>query len=349
MEAKKTYYPHLDGLRALAICWVVLHHMPVHFPPWFAAVVNRGDLGVEVFFAISGFVVVQSLLSSPGLPQFYLKRIFRIVPAFWVTLAAIWGLSFFDQKLAAKLGSIKNLWASFPLFFYNYVSEETTGTIPGVLNVFWSLCFEEQFYVFLGITALVLRGKFREVLPVLVIGFVVLRNVLCQLGLVADLTALQFQTHLRLDAILVGSLAYLHRDTLKTWVAKVGTWPFFILFLVLALAHREVGVKGQALIYSLMPLVIVGLMGSLEENAKMNAVLSSKVLSLLGVCSYEIYLTHEIVLGGLVRLGLQGQPVLYLCAGLVVSSVIGIFFHRWFSAPLNQALRAKFIKVRASL
>ena len=147
------HFPFFDGVRALSILWVIIHHIPVGFPKWFEAIRIRGDLGVELFFTISGFLVVRSLhqsfLKSENTARidFLKKRFFRILPPFYITLLLIGVMSFVDKSLYSKLLSIKDIIWSFPLFLYNYFRSVTSGTIPGTLNIFWSLCFEEQFYL----------------------------------------------------------------------------------------------------------------------------------------------------------------------------------------------------------
>lgn len=344
---KKTYFPYLDGLRALSIIWVVIHHMPVDFPKWLAAFANRGDLGVEFFFAISGYVVIQSLFSSAGLGEFYLKRIFRIIPAYWLTLLVIFGLSLIDAKLHSKLISIQEILPSFPFFYYNYATLPPSGTVPGVLNIFWSLCFEEQFYVFLGLLFLIFPKHLRRVLPLVVLFIIILRNLTCYFGEITEAHELQFQTHLRLDAILIGCIGFLEKERFKKFITKSILWPSLMIFILLACVHMQEGPKLQGLIYTLLPLNILCLLISLESHPRAQRILSLNFLTLIGSCSYEIYLTHEILLGALVRFGLNHYAFAYLGIGVLTAILVGYFFYRFVSHPLNLYLRQKFIARRA--
>ncbi len=58
------YVKVLDGLRGLSILWVILHHVPLEMHPWIEFIRVRGDLGVELFFAISGILVTKSMLNT---------------------------------------------------------------------------------------------------------------------------------------------------------------------------------------------------------------------------------------------------------------------------------------------
>jgi len=96
--------PSLDGLRALSIALVVVGHayqgatlLSPSTPFWLIS--GNGALGVEIFFVISGFLITTLLLEeyeqqgTISLHNFYIRRVFRIVPALWAYLAVILLLS----------------------------------------------------------------------------------------------------------------------------------------------------------------------------------------------------------------------------------------------------------------
>jgi peptidoglycan/LPS O-acetylase OafA/YrhL len=89
---QSTYLPTLDGWRALSIALVVLHHSQLDltvplFGPLLQWLSNVGEVGVEIFFAISGLLICSRLLDeeartkSINVKAFYLRRCFRILPA----------------------------------------------------------------------------------------------------------------------------------------------------------------------------------------------------------------------------------------------------------------------------
>lgn len=149
MTNKLSYRPDIDGLRAVAVLAVIASHLPEKFLP-------SGFLGVDVFFAISGFVVTASLLGQrrTKLRHLYVgflaRRVKRLLPALAVCVA-VTGLVVlatdpfprhsFQTGLAALFG-----FANIVLFFFelDYFSPSS------VFNAFthtWSLGVEEQFYV----------------------------------------------------------------------------------------------------------------------------------------------------------------------------------------------------------
>ena len=87
-------YVGLDFLRALAIFVVYFYHNLVLFPhpEWLASVAKFGWVGVDLFFALSGFLIASQLFAKVvagqkiSLRDFFIKRFFRIMPVFFVVL-----------------------------------------------------------------------------------------------------------------------------------------------------------------------------------------------------------------------------------------------------------------------
>jgi len=156
----------VDGLRALSVLWVIVYHVfafigaPMRhgpYEPWFR-VVNRGLLGVDVFFVISGFLIGGLLFrehdktGAVSLARFYARRAFRILPAYWVSLA-LFVLLIGENASAA--------WAN--LLFVNDFLPDAKQCMRWT----WSLAVEEQFYiVFPALVTLFPAGRSR-LLPLL--------------------------------------------------------------------------------------------------------------------------------------------------------------------------------------
>lgn len=142
MPARLGYQPALDGVRAVAIAGVLGIH---------AGLVPGGDVGVTVFFTLSGFLITTLLLEeraatgSVDLRTFYLRRAFRLLPALFLALAATAAVTAYhravdDQHLVlAYLASI--------FYFANVVPIAVNGHALGSLVWTWSLSLEEQFYL----------------------------------------------------------------------------------------------------------------------------------------------------------------------------------------------------------
>ena len=136
------YMPQLDALRALAVLAVMVHHfLPVdrYIPPDY---ITLGLLAVRLFFVLSGFLITGILLNyrndAPGnaLRRFYLRRVLRIFPIYYLTLFIALAL----QVRSIQQGAFWHL---------TYLSNYVAGFHPewmGPASHFWTLAVEEQFY-----------------------------------------------------------------------------------------------------------------------------------------------------------------------------------------------------------
>ncbi|WP_375771353.1 acyltransferase [Archangium gephyra] len=145
-------FPGLDALRVFAILGVVGRHYPhTGAPAWFAEPTRFGWVGVDLFFVLSGFLIGRQLLEPvargelPRWGTFYLRRVFRILPSYWVVLA-VYALA----PWAGSNDAMAPLWR-FLTFTQNFVSGS------GAFGHAWSLCVEEQFYLVLPLLVLALH------------------------------------------------------------------------------------------------------------------------------------------------------------------------------------------------
>lgn len=346
-------FPVLNSLRACAILWVIIHHCPIPLPSLIESFRLRGDLGVELFFSISGFLVFRSLHHCflKRVPQgnydrweFLKRRFFRILPPYLLTLGFIGAIALVDHGLYAKLVSIKDILPSFFLFYYNYAKTMTTGQIPGSLNIFWSLCFEEQFYFTLFLLSFFVPKK----LPYFLFGGVFISIFLRLFYFFGNLTyapfQLQMQTHLRMDALLMGCLIYYYWPRLKTYLRP----SFFLLSLVIAgiVLHHRLSPAESGVNYILISLSFTLLVFVLISHPDyfFTRWLNQKVLTSIGLISYEIYLIHEIPVAIASKSPLKNYPVFFLVFVYGVSLAGAWVFHYTFSKPINEWLRKKYIQ-----
>ncbi|HKA98681.1 MAG TPA: acyltransferase family protein [Streptosporangiaceae bacterium] len=144
------YMPGLDGLRALAVLAVVAYHLGWGWAP-------GGLLGVGVFFTLSGYLITDLLLGQwevagrLNLPDFWLRRARRLLPALFVMLAVVaaWvtllhrdQLADIRAAVAVSAGYVNNWWliAQHSSYFAQFGP-------PSPLGHLWSLAVEEQFYL----------------------------------------------------------------------------------------------------------------------------------------------------------------------------------------------------------
>jgi peptidoglycan/LPS O-acetylase OafA/YrhL len=143
------YRPDIDGLRALAVCIVILYHA---FPDTFPG----GFIGVDIFFVISGFLITALIYSECStntfsLLDFYIRRIKRIFPALLIVLIFCFVFGWFNL-LADEYKQLGKHIAASALFVSNLLlwSESNYFDVASYqkpLLHLWSLGVEEQFYV----------------------------------------------------------------------------------------------------------------------------------------------------------------------------------------------------------
>jgi peptidoglycan/LPS O-acetylase OafA/YrhL len=151
MPRSKNYIPTLDGWRAVSIFGVILFHLPtISFGNWSLKILqDKGVLGVQVFFVISGLLICTRLLQEEeqfghmSLSGFYKRRLFRIQPASLFYLICLLILA---QLRIIPL--VMHAWWS-ALFAWRNYYPRALWEIPGVVytNHFWSLAVEEHFYL----------------------------------------------------------------------------------------------------------------------------------------------------------------------------------------------------------
>ncbi len=174
---RRTYWPELDGLRALAVLAVMAYHLNIHR-------VQGGWVGVDVFFLLSGFLITSILLgeidkrSNVRFGRFYARRAYRLAPALVAVLVV---------AVVASLLLPHEQWshptiAGLPyVIFYagNWALVFGVTNSLGLLSHTWSLAVEEQFYlIWPAIMAVVLsRFKRREMVAYVLVGLVVVEGI----------------------------------------------------------------------------------------------------------------------------------------------------------------------------
>ena len=159
IEKSNFYRPDIQGLRAIAILVVVCYHSGIFF--------KSGFVGVDVFFAISGYVISSSLIreiESNGrisISQFYARRIRRLLPALAVMLSVVLFASTWLSEISARVQTVRTgMFATFSaanLFLFRFRPDGyfVVGEKTNALLHTWSLSIEEQFYLLFPILMIV--------------------------------------------------------------------------------------------------------------------------------------------------------------------------------------------------
>ncbi|KQS63448.1 hypothetical protein ASG39_16375 [Rhizobium sp. Leaf371] len=288
------YRREIDGLRAVAITAVVLHHAGLPFLP-------GGFLGVDIFFVISGYLITALIVrdldaGTFSMRAFYDRRARRILPALLVMLAAtipfawMWMIPLdfknYAQSLLASLFSYSNI---------HFATKEgyfapDMGRAP-LLHT-WSLAVEEQFYLLFPVFVLFLARKRRGMLVAAIGGLCLLSFAVCLVGVEAFPTINFYFLSSRAWELLAGALFSFVGPSRSRRTNEVGALAGLVLVLLSILVPTSQQAWPSFL--TVWPVLGAGLLLVFGVQGTLTA----RLLSLppfvgLGLVSYSFYLWHQ--------------------------------------------------------
>jgi peptidoglycan/LPS O-acetylase OafA/YrhL len=224
--------PELDGLRGLAILLVLFYHYVESSPllPRFISVAGRLSWsGVDLFFVLSGFLIGGILLNARESPNyfkaFYVRRAYRILPVYAVTLAAFWLIRIWSHLESSGNASLQWLFSKpFPWYFYATFTQNFSmsyyGTLgPAWLGATWSLAVEEQFYLTLPFIIRYIKPGRLPYLLGIVILFAPVSRTLLRLFVTHGEVGTYVLMPSRADALMLGVVAALFLRSGAGWEA----------------------------------------------------------------------------------------------------------------------------------
>ena len=349
--------PEIEVLRGLAVAGVIVHHsygnlLPTTNQPLtrFMHTLDYGT-GVDLFFAISGFVIARTLLPAITASRtrrdftttacvFWIRRAWRLLPSAWLWLALCLAASAWFNR-AGLFGDVAtNAWAGLAgaLDFANIRLALVFGhSFYGTSFAWWSLSLEEQFYLLLPPAAFLLRRR----LPLVLMALVVLQFPLRPHTLWPIL--------FRNQAILLGVLLACWQphpsfrragEWLARWPAPARWFPAACLILALG----ALGVAGPAprCMIGLIALTSAALvyLAAQDTGLILQAGAARRVMLWLGARSYALYLIHipaffaarEICF----RLGAPGNELAAAFLGLALLLIAAELNWRLLENPLRR-------------
>jgi peptidoglycan/LPS O-acetylase OafA/YrhL len=322
--SRSFHVPGLDTLRTLSVGIVMASHV-------LTFVRVPGDVGVTVFFFISGFLITSLLLreaarsDNVNIPAFYVRRYVRLMPemlAYVVTTSAIVIMTSPRLSPLDVAGSL--------LYFYNYV-KAFRGDIHYVAGTFehlWSLSVEEHFYIGFPLLVAAFRKNVRFLTGILV-GLIVITPIwrLVYYLQAADPHAVYYTSDCRFDSIAYGCVVAilfnsglavsfwtrLGRPTLFTFVASLVLLAGSFLLPSAAQYMFKFSVQGLSL-----SLAFVAIYAGNADSIALRA-LRFRPTAALGKYTYGIYLWHPLLISCLAYAGIRahGSGVAYQIAILL--------------------------------
>lgn len=287
----------LDGLRGVAAMMVVVFHLHENLrpavqawlPPVLSTLCSNGNLGVDIFFVLSGFVIAHSVSNGERswryLGRFGLRRSIRLDPPLWMTILVEIILIRISLRLFPDLGT--------PLPDWSQIMANVTYTqhflgIADIVPVFWSLTYEVQFYIAL-VATLVLLHRVPRSLSLTPTLFVV---VFCYslgiwLGAFPSPVRGLFIDRWFQFALGIAAWAVFMRHISKAQFAALCVVTLCAILAMSPVAYRARSTEVAVL--SAVSLALVSLTGRLETT------LSGTMIQFLGRVSYSLYLIHASV------------------------------------------------------
>lgn len=372
-------FDRIDLLRGLSILAVVLLHASLYvtfaghpvgasLPRWLRYVLFRnGGNGVSVFFAISGFLITFTSIRRFGSlscmrpKAFYRIRFARIAPLLCLLLFILSVLHLANVpgfRINPSTGSLPHALFAAVTFHLNWF-EAAHGFLPACWTVLWSLSVEEMFYLFFPLLCMVLLLRRW--------GLAVFVMVLCGLVVFGPFARTPwytknelwaYQSYLgNMDNVALGCLFAMLANHLgnrsrflKSQWPRIIEWMGAVLMLFIVFWDWPRVILGWHVKYAIghtqTDVTVLGLGTCLMMLGRVLRPTAgrwgSAPLRWLGRYSYEVYLTHEFIVMGVLSLYLRmhrGPVELWIAVVVALSGLLGFLVSRFVSEPMNRWLR----------
>jgi peptidoglycan/LPS O-acetylase OafA/YrhL len=307
----------LDGYRGVAVLGVVLGHAIAYrfgaqlggmseFQPLLRLAQPLSDLGVKLFFVISGYIITALLLREEAaagrvnIRAFYSRRMFRILPPFFAYLVTLWlarwsgWIDIANSQLIASASFTCNL--------------DIVECVWWTAHT-WTLAVEEQYYLLWPPLLTMLPTRLRSVFLTLVTG-----------ALLATFVMMPFEFHSNYSAfpcIAVGAF-YATSTRAQQWVARHshgGVW--LLVTAAIVIGYSSAAIKLADLF---APIAIIYIIFSAYRIAWLRSLLEGRLLQVAGSVSYSLYLWQQLFLARPDTY--NGAPPLWALPIVVAAAVI---------------------------
>jgi peptidoglycan/LPS O-acetylase OafA/YrhL len=341
-----TFNRGIHGARGLFAAMVFVYHVVNSGLPTFAFVAGSPfelyllralKFGVELFFGVSGFVIIGALVRAPSIPAFLWDRVTRIYPLLWITLIAI------------IVGSIAtDRWLPpTPDILLNFVAPPPFFPLPQINPAAWSLGYEISFYALCALAFSTRHRLGRLWWPAIVA--------------ISAVALIFFPKAILMPMGLLIASGRTDRRIIQRMAAYPGV--FLLLFLVLW-RWIEVSTTGDMMTltpfagaqwWMVAPLMVVAalfglaaLRGIANDRGWLSALLLTHVFQWLGTISYSLYLWHPVVMGtikpllsnvGVFTYSGEASQLVFAIIALPPSLFVAHVSQQWIETRLTRALR----------
>ncbi|MCW3161007.1 acyltransferase family protein [Chryseobacterium oryctis] len=292
----------LDGFRGIAILLVILYH---GYYIWFdhlpfgkkyadVLLFKYGNLGVQLFFLISGFVILMSLEKTNNYFKFLKNRWIRLFPSMFIVSFIIFFTASFFHERPLGIPPLKSLVPGLVFINSSILEAFTRIDFPILETSFWTIYLEVKFYIVFGLLFYVF-GKYKAVLFNFLIYI---------LALVLTFISAQYQIKLNpilgglIDTFIqfgwfsAGAVMYLY------FVEKNKKYLYY--FVIMAVMSMLSVYDKATLGMVVYMVVLASLFGLTFLLPNLQKIIASKFLVFIGFISYPLYLIHENMLISLI-------------------------------------------------
>lgn len=330
----------LDGLRALSVITIIWHHTSGKPGP---AIASRGYFAVDLFFAISGFLITTLLMREHktfgriSLRKFYVRRSLRIFPLYYLTLLLC---------IATTLVGTRERSDPVEQRFLHHLPEFATYTSNWVVEqgdkfyFAWTLATEEQFYLLwppLLIAALAI-GRRRIWVPLIALSALII--IAQGARFVSDTSVLpgRIPASMQLSILLACGAAVAASNPrgfalLAAVLGRRWSAPAVATLLILVVAFAP----QQQLTVCLIVALVVSV--CLVKRTPLHPLLRWRPLAFIGVISYGVYLFHMLCANMISALVHRGQGLFEFAATLLTVTIAAYLSFRYFESPILRLKR----------
>lgn len=279
------YFEKIDGLRFIAISAVLIHHIAGIFSTY----IDWGYFGVDLFFVISGFLITLILLRSKGsfkkvYGNFLARRSLRIFPLYYFALIVL--LLFGHPIVLENIGYLLTYTFNYK---FPFISEDNP------VGHFWSLCVEEQYYLFWPFIVIGLK-KHLNILKAVVIIMIIFAYLQISLNLIPSIKIYNYTGLIaRMGSLGLGSLGamlFLNQSKYLRIILENKFIELGMYFIGLAsLVYLYPFFMGLSSLF----FVLKAAQNSFHFNW-VSQLLSNKKVLYIGRISYGLYVYHVIVI-----------------------------------------------------
>lgn len=345
VNPNSNYRPDIDGLRAVAVLAVVLHHLS-------ASLLPGGYVGVDVFFVISGYLITRIISREMEegtftFARFYERRARRIFPALFAVLAVTLVAGYFlllpsdySGTLRGALGTL--FFASNMVFWRDMAAGYFAATDAGLNPLLhtWSLAVEEQFYVFFPVLLLLCYRYFRCRIVLILVACAMVSLAGAALLVQSKSVAVFFLSPFRAWELLAGSLLafnavpVIRSRVLREAVAGAGLLAIVAPCFMYDAKTTFPGLAALAPVLGAAAIIHAGASGP----SMAGRLLQWRPVVYIGLISYSLYLWHWPLIV-LVRYAMGMESITpYIPVLLAASLALGSLSYHFIEQPFRRGM-----------